>query len=102
MRQRPFPPGHGGENLFGKTLPRSRTATLRSPRKYEQLVWVNRALRLLADIYEHAHRRLSWVGLGQRPICPASSTGRCNTVQCVDSTMLLRKNPSVWLYCVKT
>jgi hypothetical protein len=32
----------------------------------------------------------------------ASSTGRCKTIQCIDSTMLPRKNPSVWLCSVKT
>jgi len=35
------------------------------------------------------------------PITPASSTGRCNTIQRVDSTMLSRKNRSVWLHLVK-
>jgi len=32
----------------------------------------------------------------------ASSTGRCNTIQYIDSTMLLREKRSVWLYSVKT
>src|SRR4029077_7575413 len=32
----------------------------------------------------------------------ASSTGRCNTIRCVDSTMLPREKRSVWLYSVKT
>ncbi len=27
----------------------------------------------------------------------ASSTGRCNTIQCVDSTMLPQEKRSVWL-----
>src|SRR5580704_8281248 len=36
------------------------------------------------------------------PISAASSDGRCNTIQCVDLAMLPRKNPSVWLYSVKT
>jgi len=35
-------------------------------------------------------------------ISRASSTGRCNTIQCVDSTVLPRENTSVWLYSVKT
>src|ERR1700732_735157 len=52
MRQRPFPPAHGGGNLCGKTLPRSQTATPRSQRKYAQPVWANRTLPLLGDIYE--------------------------------------------------
>src|SRR6185437_14939179 len=42
MRQRFFPPAHGGGNLSGKTLPRFPTATLRSPRRYEQSEWPNR------------------------------------------------------------
>jgi len=32
------------------------------------------------------------------PTNRAGSTGRCNTIQCVDSTMLPRENRSVWLY----
>ena len=32
----------------------------------------------------------------------ASSTGRCNTIQCVDSTMLPQEKRSVWLDSVKT
>jgi hypothetical protein len=35
-------------------------------------------------------------------VTAASSTGRCNTIQCVDSTMLPREKRSVWLYSVKT
>jgi len=35
-------------------------------------------------------------------ISAASSTGRCNTIQCVDSAMLPREKRSVWLYSVKT
>jgi hypothetical protein len=38
----------------------------------------------------------------QVPINAASSTGRCNTTQCFDSTMLPREKRSVWLYSVKT
>jgi len=30
------------------------------------------------------------------------SAGRCNTIQCVDSTMLPREKRSVWLCSVKT
>jgi hypothetical protein len=26
------------------------------------------------------------------PVCAASSTGRCNTIQCIDSTMVAREN----------
>src|SRR5713226_1293593 len=51
MRQRPSPPAHGGGNLCGKTLPRSRTATPGSQRKYEQLVRGNRPSALLGDTY---------------------------------------------------
>jgi hypothetical protein len=40
--------------------------------------------------------------LGYRLINAASSTGRCNTIQCVDSTILPLENRSVWLYSVKT
>ena len=35
------------------------------------------------------------------PINAASSTGRCNTLQYVDSIVLSQKNSSVWLYSVK-
>jgi hypothetical protein len=39
---------------------------------------------------------------GRPRVCTAvASLGRCNTIQCVDSTMLPQKNPSVWLYSVK-
>src|SRR5207302_1250219 len=51
MRQRPFPPAHGGGNLCGKTSRRSRTATPGSQRKYAQSVWANRTLALLGDMY---------------------------------------------------
>src|SRR5579859_3623811 len=51
MRQRPFPPAHGGGNLCGNTLPPSRTPTPGSQRKYAQSVWVNRTLALLGDMY---------------------------------------------------
>jgi hypothetical protein len=30
--------------------------------------------------------------VGQFPVTAASSTGRCNTIQCIDSTMLAREN----------
>ncbi len=36
------------------------------------------------------------------PVIRASSTGRCNTIQCGDSTMLPREKRSVWLNSVKT
>src|SRR5712692_2420086 len=44
------------------------------------------------------------VASGTEPllIVGASSTGRCNTIQCVDSTMLPWEKRSVWLYSVKT
>jgi len=45
---------------------------------------------------------LTTIDFGQVPINAASSTGRCNTIQCVDSTMLPREKRSVWLYSVKT
>jgi len=32
----------------------------------------------------------------------AGSNGRCNTIQCIDSTMLPAGEQSVWLYSVKT
>src|SRR5258708_22493818 len=51
MRQSLFPPGHGGGNLCGKTLPRSRTATPSCHHKYAQSVWANRTLALLGDVY---------------------------------------------------
>jgi hypothetical protein len=35
-------------------------------------------------------------------ISRASSTGRCNTIQFIDSRMLPREKRSVWLYSVKT
>jgi hypothetical protein len=35
-------------------------------------------------------------------ITAAGSTGRCNTIQCIDSTMLPRKNLSFWLYSLKS
>jgi hypothetical protein len=31
------------------------------------------------------------------PVSAASSTGQCNTIQCVDSTILPREKRSVWL-----
>ena len=41
--------------------------------------------------------------LGARcPISTAGSNGRCNTFQCLDSTMLPRDKRSVWLYSIKT
>jgi hypothetical protein len=43
----------------------------------------------------------NWV-VGQFPITASSSTGRRNTIQCIDSAMLSRENRSVWLYSVKT
>ena len=36
------------------------------------------------------------------PIWAASSTGRCNTIQCIDSTLLAWENHHVWLYPVNT
>src|SRR6266436_4678385 len=51
MRQRPFPPAHGGGNLCGKTWPRSPTATPRTQRKYAQSVWANRTSVLLGELY---------------------------------------------------
>jgi len=32
----------------------------------------------------------------------AGSTGRSNSIQCIDSAMLPAGEPSVWLYSVKT
>jgi hypothetical protein len=37
-----------------------------------------------------------------RVLKSASSTGRCNTIQYIDSTILPREKQSVWLYSVKT
>src|SRR5467141_1818847 len=51
MRQTPFPPAHAGWNLCGKSLPRFRTATPRTHRKYAQSVRANRTLTLLGDTY---------------------------------------------------
>src|ERR1700738_1444180 len=51
MRQKPFPPAHAGENLCGTTLQRTRTATPRSHRKYEQAVWANRTFAAFGDLY---------------------------------------------------
>jgi len=36
------------------------------------------------------------------PVNAASSTGRCNTIQRINSTMLPAGELSVWLYSVKT
>ena len=36
------------------------------------------------------------------PVTAASSEGRCNTIQCVDSAMLPQEKRSFWLYSVKT
>jgi hypothetical protein len=36
------------------------------------------------------------------PVSAAGSDGQRNTIQCVDSTMLPREKPSVWLFSVKT
>src|SRR6266850_669204 len=51
MRQRPFPPAHGGGNLCEKPAPRSRTPTPRPRLKYVRSVWANRPLPLLGDRY---------------------------------------------------
>ena len=36
------------------------------------------------------------------PVTAASSDGRRNTIQCVDSTLLPGEKRSVWLFSVKT
>ena len=55
--------------------------------------------RNMRDTAPAALSGLSVVGLF--PISAASSTGRCNTIQCIDSEMLARGEPSLWLYSVK-
>jgi hypothetical protein len=35
------------------------------------------------------------------PVSAAGSNGRCNTIQCVDSSMFPWTNPSVWPYSIK-
>src|SRR5713226_8488979 len=50
MRQRSFPPAHGGGNLCGKPAPRSRTPTPRPRLKYVRSVWANRPLPLLVAL----------------------------------------------------
>jgi len=37
------------------------------------------------------------LGDGTCSVTAASSTGRCNTFQCIDSTMLPQEKQSVWL-----
>ena len=36
------------------------------------------------------------------PISRAGSNGGCNTIQCFDSRMVPRQNPSVWPYSIET
>ena len=36
------------------------------------------------------------------PVSGVGSNGRCNTIQCLDSTMFPREKQSVWLYSVNT
>ena len=36
------------------------------------------------------------------PLTPASSDGRRNTIQCIDSTALPWESRTVWLYSIKT
>jgi len=50
------------------------------------------------SIYEADVRGMA----SQVPISHARLTGRCNTIQSVDSTMLPWEKRSVWLYSVKT
>src|SRR5580704_13998444 len=61
MPQRPFPPVHGGANLFGKTWRRSRTAIPGFPRKCAQPVWVNRPSQTYTNDAAEVFHESVWV-----------------------------------------
>ncbi len=70
----------------------------------KSIIWYDKAknYRQFEFIWDPSVDSLTGQRIGTIPVTPASSDGRCNTIQCVASTMLPRGKRSVWLEPVKT